>query len=248
MRAAILALALAACAGTPNAAPPQTTSTETEATPCGVEVPVTAALVRDAGDINPISALAGDVLYGRLSYMREPREAAEAASGGVLFFRGADARWRAVLPAPEESIVGLFLGRGLRDIIVVTQRQIGDPGQAFTFARSEDNFVTTTCAYIRFPAALNQPTWNGEFLELYDIDINASGQGVLIGSASTDRSGEGARTLWFAYDTRDGGRTWSTPRALNGQPPAPPGPFVRAAEQSAPRDLLAALQTYAATR
>ncbi|MFY1829723.1 hypothetical protein ACN47A_27655 [Myxococcus fulvus] len=201
---------------------------------CAKTVPLTAQLVEDAAE----SGLQGvetrdDLLIGTLSYLREPSEAARAASGTVLFIKGPKG-WRAVLPQHEENEVGVYLAPKGRRLVVVTQRQIGDPGQSFTVVGTSDGFTTSTCATLPFPRELNQPTWNGEYLTLHDLDLDARGRGVLIGSASLERQEEPSRTLWFSYATRDGGRTWGAPRTLTGQQDAPSGTLVPARRVEAP--------------
>ncbi|MCP3167879.1 hypothetical protein [Myxococcus qinghaiensis] len=188
---------------------------------CAGTAELTEQLVNDAaqGGLKGV-ATRGDLLVGKLSYLREPREAAEAASGMVLFIKGPKG-WRAVVPRHEEEEVGLFVTPSSRKVIVVTQRQIGDPGQSFTVIRSDDDFATATCATLGFPRELNQPTWNGEYLEVHDLDISARGRGMLIGSAALERTDEKPRTLWFSYATRDDGRAWGPPKRLAKQQAAP---------------------------
>ena len=72
---------------------------------CGAQRPVTARLVADAGELKALAGRA-DVLIGNLSYMREPQEEAEAASGTVLFLKGAGG-WRAIVPSHWENEVAI---------------------------------------------------------------------------------------------------------------------------------------------
>jgi|GEM_PF-2602500 len=201
---------------------------------CAGEVPLTGQLVNDAsqGGLKGV-ATRGDLLVGKLSYLREPREAAEAASGMVLFVKGPKG-WRAVVPRHEEEEVGLYVAPSSHKVIIVTQRQIGDPGQSFTIIRSEDDFATATCATLGFPRDLNQPTWNGEYLEVHDLDSSARGRGLLVGSAALERTDEKPRTLWFSYATRDDGRSWGPPKRLAKQQDAPKGTLVPATLVEAP--------------
>ncbi|ADO68181.1 hypothetical protein [Stigmatella aurantiaca] len=201
---------------------------------CAGEHPITGQFVNDAAQ-HGLKGVANrdDLLIGMLSYMREPREAAEAASGTVLFIKSPKG-WRAVIPRHEEEEVGLYVAPSSHKVIVITQRRIGDPGQSFTVVRSEDGFTTSTCATLRFPRDLNQPTWNGEYLEVHDLDINKRGRGVLVGSAAIERTGEQPRALWFSYATRDDGRSWGPPRRLTKQQDAPQGTLVPASLVDAP--------------
>ncbi len=74
---------------------------------------------------------------------------------------------------------------------------------------------------------LNNPQWMQETLTLFDVDIDRKGRGALIASAALGRPSETPRTVWFAYDTADDGRTWSRPRVLPGKPQLPDGVFVQ---------------------
>jgi hypothetical protein len=239
MRAALLTIA--AIAAFSSAA----FATDGEGPACAVSRPVTARLVADAGELKALGGRS-DILIGNLSYMREPQEEAEAASGTVLFVKGAGG-WRAIVPSNWENEVGVYVAANSRGLAILTQRQVGDPGQSFTFVRTGDDFATSTCAEIAFPAALNQPTWNGEFLTPHDLDLKANGRGMLVASASLERSGEQPRTLWFSYETRDNGRTWRTPRALPTTREAPRGQYAPATLAPAPA-LVAELTAYAVNR
>lgn len=239
MRAALLTLA--AIAAFSSAA----FADDGEQPACAVSRPVTARLVADAGELQALSGRT-DILVGNLSYMREPQEEAELASGTVLFLKGASG-WRAVLPSNWENEVGVYATADGHGLAILTQRQIEGPGPSFTFVRTTDDFATFTCTLIKFPAALNQPAWNNEFLEPHDLDLKANGRGMLVASAALERSGEAPRTLWFSYETRDSGRTWRAPRALKATREAPRGLYAPTTQAPAPA-LVADLTAYAASR
>lgn len=178
--------------------------------PCAAEIPLTAKLVADALDLRSVDARA-DMLIGALSYMREPSEDAETASGAVIFVKRAGA-WHALMPQNFQDEVGLYAGTD-GSLALLTQHQVEGPGQSFTLVRTKDAFAKATCATIDFPAALNQPDWQNETLTPYDFDLSAKGRGTLIASADVTRNGVD-KTLWFSYETRDGGRTWRKPVVL----------------------------------
>lgn len=198
--------------------------------PCAAEIPLTAKLVADALDLQSVGARA-DMLIGSLSYMREPAEDAEAASGAVIFVKRAGA-WHALMPQNFQDQVALYANAD-GALALFTQHQIEGPGQSFTLVRTKDAFANATCTTIDFPAALNKPDWQNETLVPFDFDISANGRGTLIASADVTRSGVD-KTLWFSYKTRDGGRTWRKPVALADARAARPGLYEPAKHAPAP--------------
>jgi len=206
---------------------------------CGMSRPVTARLVADAGDLKAIGGRS-NALIGNLSYMREPQEEAEAASGTVLFFKHADG-WSAVVPVNWENEVGVYTAA--TGLALVTQRQVGDPGQSFTVVTSSDDFATSTCVELPF-RFINQPTWNGEFYSVKSFNLDVRGRGSLVAAADVERDGA-QRTIWSSYATRDGGRTFRAPRRHAREPKAPTGIYTPATMTDAPA-LAADLRAYAA--
>lgn len=221
---------------------PPAVAVEDEDVACGMSRPVTARLVADASQ-GGLKALGGrnDVLIGNLSYMREPQEEAEAASGTVLFFKRADG-WRAIIPQNWENEVGVFVAA--TGLVVVTQRQVGDPGQSFTVATTKDDFATSTCATLPF-RYINEPSWNGEFYEVKSMNIDVRGRGALIAAAGLEHNGEAPRTVWSSYATRDAGRTFRAPRRHTSEPKTPTGIYTPATQTDAPA-LVAELTAFAA--
>lgn len=221
---------------------PPALAVDEEDVACGMDRPVTARLVADAAQ-SGLKALGGrnDVLIGNLSYMREPQEEAEAASGTVLFFKRADG-WRAIVPQNWENEVGVFVAA--TGIVVVTQRQVGDPGQSFTVVKTVDDFATSTCATLPF-RYINEPSWNGEFYEVKGLNIDVRGRGTLVAAATVDANNETPRTVWASYATRDGGRTFRAPRRYASEPKTPTGIYNPATQADAPA-LVAELTAFAA--
>lgn len=221
---------------------PPALAVDDEDVACGMSRPVTARLVADASQ-GGLKALGGrnDVLIGNLSYMREPQDEAEAASGAVLFFKRADG-WRAIIPQNWENEVGVFTAA--TGIVIVTQRQVGDPGQSFTVVSTKDDFATSACATLPFKF-INEPSWNGEFYEVKSFNLDVRGRGTLVAAASLERNGEAPRTVWSSYATRDAGRTFRAPRRHASEPKAPAGIYTPAAQTDAPA-LVAELAAFAA--
>jgi hypothetical protein len=208
MRLLIVAL-LAALAATPAVA-----RAEVVPSPCATPIPVTPALVRVAFDLQSFARRNGGLIAGQLEFTREPAEEAEAASGTVVFAKR-DGVWRAVMPQNFQSGLAYFSGPGGR-LVIITQRLVEGPDQAFTFVRTDDAFSTATCAPLPFPAALNNPDWNNETLRPEAFNLAADGRGELIASAALNRSGEAPRMLWFSYATDDGGKTWRPAEEISG--------------------------------
>lgn len=220
-----------------------------EAPACMAPVPITAALVRDAGAYDWIGyAGAGALppfLIGSLSPTRDSPDAQDLF-GDVVFVQSADG-WRAYQPRQGEGAIAVFTAPESGGVIIATMWQSEGPGQHWTLARSADGFATSACATLDFPDTLNQPSWANEFLSLYDLDVAASGHGAAIGAADVERDGR-ARKLWFRYTTQDGGATWSAPRRLMNRRSPPAGVFTRLSDSDPPAHLTQSLEAFAAAR
>jgi hypothetical protein len=215
---------------------------------CMVETPVTETLVRDAG-MYDFTGFTGEgatpaFIMGGLSPTRE-WEADFDFFGTAVFLRNADGSWRAFLPRPGESVVGVYAAHESGAMILVTQWQSEGPGQSWTLLRSNDALATGVCTTVTFPDALNQPTWANETLLLTDLDIRANGRGELIGEAAWERE----REAWFVFSTRDGGATWQMPpRRISRERQARAGLYTAIEDAPAPEALVAELRAYAAGR
>ncbi|WP_020561202.1 hypothetical protein [Thiofilum flexile] len=77
------------------------------------------------------------------------------------------------------------------------------------------------CITLATPEDLNRGGWKMEFSTPYSFNINELGKGILYTEADIDYADDpGQRqTLWFAYYTQDGGKTWSQPERLMQKPP-----------------------------
>jgi hypothetical protein len=215
MRRLVLALALFASPAF---------ASEKEAPTCALSPAVTAKLVADAGELQAIGPH-GDMLIGNLNYLREPEADAEAASGTVLFVKGATG-WRAFIPSNWENEIEIFASADGKKLFVVAQRQIEGPGQSYTIVRTEDRFATAACAEVAFPADLNKPQWANETLEVRDLDVAANGRGRLVTYAKIEREGRPLRYWWYAYETRDAGKSWRGPVRVGGNARAPEGLYA----------------------
>lgn len=239
MRAFALALTLL------GATPAYAQSDEAMAA-CFTDLPLTAALVNETLDYGR-SGFAGDgvtpaFIVANLSPTRDS-ENAQDVFGSVLFIRDGEGAWRALLPRVGESVVAAY-ANGQGGVIIATMWTSEGPGGQWMMLRSTDALRTASCGDVAFPAALNNPVYNMEFLELHDLDINARGRGEIVGVAQTEDRGN----LWFTYATRDHGATWGQPRAIRGERNARAGIYNKIEEDGAPDALMAELTAYAATR
>ncbi len=182
-------------------------------------------------------------LIGELYYLRDNQELAGGVYGSVAFVRGAGGVWRAFLPMPGEALVGAYVAAGAGVLVLATQVQTEGPGQSWTFVRLSDATAAGECGEIAFPAALNQPAWANETLEMHDFDIGADGRGEIVGIARVERGGA-AQSWVFRYRTRDSGATWAAPSRLAGAREARGGLFEKADGQ-APPALVAELERFA---
>jgi hypothetical protein len=213
---------------------------------CFTELPLTAALIAVTGHYG-YGGFEGDAgtpafVVGHLSPTRDAEDAQDLF-GSVFFIRDSDGQWRAMLPRVGESLVSAY-ANGEGGVIVATMWTSEGPGGQWMMLQSNDALRTATCSEIRFPAALNQPSWANEFLSLHDLDITRRGRGEIIGVANTENRGD----LWFAYTTRDHGATWSAPRAIRREREARRGVYSKIDRDEAPAGLVAELTAYAASR
>lgn len=218
---------------------------------CWAETPLTAELVADArqGEMlwRPADARAPALLVAHLSYLRDAAVERGAPSGTILFVQDGPA-WRAFVPQEGESALGVFVSRSRGQAMLITQRQVAGPQPSFTIARAEAGLTAAVCAQIDFPAALNEPVYALETLALEELQISARGRGRLVGSALIDaEDGSAGRLTWWAYETRDGGHSWSAPRALPGKPRPLRGDLAPVSAP-APQDAIAALADFAEGR
>lgn len=70
------------------------------------------------------------------------------------------------------------------------------------------------CTTIAWPEDLNNPAYEGEFLNFDDVTLDAKGQGSLIGTATIERDGKPLR--WsYVYTTLNHGGKWSVPERVD---------------------------------
>lgn len=238
MRALAVALALIAT--------PAYAQSEEASPACFTELPLTAALVNETLDWGR-TGFAGDgatpaFIVANLSPTRDAKDAQDVF-GSVLFIRDSAGAWRAVLPRVGESVVSAYAD-GAGGVFIATMWTSEGPGGAWMIVRSTDGLRTASCRDVRFPATLNNPVYNMEFLELHDFDITRRGRGEIVGVAHTEDRGQ----LWFTYSTRDHGVNWSAPHAIARERDARRGVYTKIEEDGAPDALMAELTAYAATR
>lgn len=217
---------------------------------CMAQTPISAGLVAELSQYDwqgtEARGHAPAFLIGALWYLREDQTLADGAHGSVVLARSANGDWRAFLPMPGESLVGAYVAPSTGAVILVTQLQTEGPGQSWTLLRSNDGLATSECTELAFPAALNQPNWANEYLNLHDLDVRADGRGEIVGAANVERGGQAA--IWaYRYRSNDGGATWGTPSRISRQRAARAGLYESIGE-GAPAALVADLQSYAASR
>ena len=211
---------------------------------CLEPLPITEQLVRDAGayDFSAFtgSSAAPQFIEGGLS---SSRDNADDHHGSVLFVRDDAGAWRAVMPQNGEGTVGIYASES-GELFIFTMWQTEGPGGSWTVLRSSDGLRTATCTNVRFPASLNEPVWDMEFLDLHDFDLTQRGLGEIVGVARTERRGE----LWFVYQTRDNGASWGQPQRMRHGRDATGVRFTKLNEDVAPLPLVEELRRYAQGR
>lgn len=213
---------------------------------CFTEIPLTAALIAETRNYD-YGGYAGSqstppFVIGYLSPTRYADDAQDLF-GAVLFIRDGEGQWRAMLPRVGESVVAAY-ANDEGGVMIATMWTSEGPGSYWMLLRSTDGLRTAACNEMTFPASLNEPVWNMDFLSLRDFDMNRSGRGEIIGSSNPE-SGE---PLWFSYRTRDHGATWSAPQRISGGREARRGAYTRIDQEEAPEALVAELTAYAAAR
>jgi hypothetical protein len=131
----------------------------------------------------------------------------------VLFVRKG-AGWVLIAPNDGEEDQGLFASSQSGEVFIVTMIAIEGPGSNYTLVRASEGFSKFDCLTIPFPRSIKNPD---EYLSLEDFNIDARGNGRLVGSARIERGGR-PQVWWFQYLTTDSGRTWSAPIKLAGKP------------------------------
>ena len=228
MKQLLAAFALAALAAPAFAQETDTPSETAEAPACMVALELTPQLVFTARDWAQNYAAANgearQLLFGYIPPTEIVEGLADNLRGAVVFMQDREVGWRAMMPAPWESIVAVYQEPESGETILFTQVQTEGPGQSWTFIRSEDNLHSATCTSIDFPDALNNPEWANETLELVDFDMNEGGLGEIIARASVERDGAPA-TWFFTYSTTNAGLTWSAPERIEAERAAASGAF-----------------------
>ena len=75
------------------------------------------------------------------------------------------------------------------------------------------------CITLPTPEALNRGGWKMEYSLPINFNINELGKGIIYTQADIEDAMGHTQTLWFAYYTQDGGKTWSQPERLMQAPP-----------------------------
>lgn len=195
---------------------------------CGLPLQVTKRLV-ESND--------GYIGYAGKSRVPAFLAASEPDTGtnhrGTTVFVRMGKKWKAFAPWEGEFSQGIFVGIK-SDVFIFTMIMTEGPGSSWTLFLSNDGFATARCVSIPFPSELNQPAYNGEYLEFQDFNLTSQGEGAVVGSADIEREGSTSQTWWFKYTTTDSGRTWSKPIRLASKPPRQGG-VLEKVEGNVPR-------------
>ncbi|WP_020396996.1 hypothetical protein [Thiolinea disciformis] len=149
--------------------------------------------------------------------------------GTVLFIQSAQGTWRMIPMAQGERLQGISSSASGYNMMFFSMWMSEGPGSSYTLLRTRKGFTEFDCQSIPFPKTLNKPAWGNEFLDLVDVNINAKGEGTLVGVVALERDGKTTQQ-WYQYKTNNWGQTWS--EAVMVKPPVktPLGVFFPAVE------------------
>jgi hypothetical protein len=94
-----------------------------------------------------------------------------------------------------------------------------ESGGSLSVASYDWRIGSVSCAELTTPADLNKPYYQGEFAAFERLEMDAHGRGQLLARANTDTGGTPSERF-YAYKTRNYGRTWTAPVRLTHLPPA----------------------------
>ncbi len=175
------------------------------------------AVTRDLGR----RAVAGGTIRGASATARAPMFfAAQLPELGTLLFVKRSRGWTGYA-IEDGGAIQLVRRSAQNDIVVIFSMLSREgPGHSYTILSTRNGFADIACSTLDFPKDLNEPDYQNEYLELVDFNIDASGAGTLIGSATAERDGKTVTRI-YRYRTADTGRSWSQPEMLERQPDLP---------------------------
>ncbi|MGY4398622.1 hypothetical protein ACVWZA_003830 [Sphingomonas sp. UYAg733] len=204
---------------------------------CGTAMPVTRALLGKLPNgrfIGSGMAKGGAVLIGDLDSVHH---------GSVAFMRSGP-RWRGWAVLGSASTVAAYRAPRNGNVFIWAMIDVEGAGPGLTQIMLPANGARPRCTTIDWPAELNRPAYESEFLGFDNFALDAKGRGSLTGTAVIERDGKPQR--WsYRYTTRDGGRSWSAPRRVRD---ITAGPSVYRRVDAAPATLIASLRAQAGAR
>lgn len=137
---------------------------------------------------------------------------------GATVFRKSGAGWAGYMIDPISQVQAVRHGAAGLYLITKVTREGGGPLGIALLPRGGG---ALTCAPLSSPEALNAPAEHPEFVSLA---LDKTGKGSLVAKAER----EDKPTLWFRYDTADGGATWTDAKTIAG----PEGADLTAPDQT----------------
>lgn len=152
---------------------------------------------------------------------------------GVTVFRKAGAGWAGYMVDPISQVQAVRYGPQGLYLVTKVVREGGGP---LGLALLPTGGGALVCAGLDTPEGLDVPAEHPEFVSL---SMDPDGKGTLIAKAERAE----AATLWFRYETRDGGATWSQAQTVTkptAGPPDLPAPDQRKVPPALAREIAGA--------
>lgn len=152
---------------------------------------------------------------------------------GVTVFRKAGAGWAGYMVDPISQVQAVRYGPQGLYLVTKVVREGGGP---LGLALLPTGGGALVCAGLATPERLDVPAEHPEFVSL---SMDPDGKGALIAKAERAE----AATLWFRYETRDGGATWSQAQTVTkptAGPPDLPAPDQRKVPPALAREIAGA--------
>lgn len=113
------------------------------------------------------------------------------------------------------SVLDIYSTADLKQFAVLHMVTSEGPGPLeLTLVNLHNATPQLDCITLDTPKELNAGGWKMEYSLPIGFNINDLGKGILYTQADIDDAMGQPKTLWFAYYTQDGGKTWSTPESL----------------------------------
>lgn len=113
------------------------------------------------------------------------------------------------------SVLDIYSTADLKQLAVLHMVTSEGPGPLeLTLINTNNATPQLHCITLDTPKELNAGGWKMEYSLPLSFNINELGKGILYTHADIDDAMGQSKTLWFAYYTQDGGKTWSAPESL----------------------------------